>query len=138
MTNQLENAKLPRSITVNASDGLDVDGVVTDSLSKDVRSPKHASTSAALEITASGVYTITGSHTITFGTAAGELVAGDIVVLYNQHTAPVSVEDGDFTTFYIEGETTDRAAVNLDAAGIATVVVLSASKAIIAGSVSAP
>jgi len=139
MTNQLENAKLPRSISVNTSDGLDVDGTIADSLNKNVRSPKHASTSGSLEITESGVYTITGAHTITFGTLSTELVAGDIVVLYNQHTAPVSIEDGDFTDFYIEGETTDRASVNLAAASMATVTVLSSTKAIIAGAgVSAP
>ena len=51
MTNQLENAKLPRSISVNTSDGLDVDGTIADSLNKNVRSPKHASTSGNLEIT---------------------------------------------------------------------------------------
>ena len=139
MTNQLENAKLPRSISVNTDDGLDVDGAITDSLNKNVRSPKHASTSGDLEITEAGVYTITGAHTITFGTLSTELVAGDIVVLYNQHTVPVSIQDGDFTDFYIDGETTDRESVNLASASMATVTVLSSTKAIIAGAgVSAP
>ena len=139
MTNQLENAKLPRSISVNTDDGLDVDGAITDSLNTNVRSPKHASTSGDLEITEAGVYTITGVHTITFGTLSTALVAGDIVVLYNQHTLPVSIQDGDFTDFYIDGETTDRESVNLASASMATVTVLSSTKAIIAGAgVSAP
>ena len=139
MTNQLESAKLSRSMSVNANDGLDVDGTITDSLGKDVRSPKHASSTGNLDITQAGVYTITGAHVITFGTAAGELVAGDVVVLYNQHTAAISIQDGDFTTFYIDGETTDRTSVDLGAASTATVTVLSSTKAIVAGAgVSAP
>lgn len=139
MANSIDIATFPKSLTVDASNNLDVDGTITDSLNKNVRSPKHASTSGNLEITEAGVYTITGAHTITFGTLSTELVAGDIVVLYNQHTAPVSIQDGDFTDFYIDGETTDRASVNLAAASMATVIVLSSTKAIIAGAgVSAP
>ena len=139
MANSIDIATFPKSLTVDASNNLAVDGTITDSLNKNVRSPKHASTSGNLEITEAGVYTITGAHTITFGTLSTELVAGDIVVLYNQHTAPVSIEDGDFTDFYIDGETTDRASVNLAAASMATVIVLSSTKAIIAGAgVSAP
>lgn len=119
--------------------GLVVGETITDSLNKNVRSPKHASTSGNLEITEAGVYTITGAHTITFGTLSTELVAGDIVVLYNQHNASVSIEDGDFTDFYIDGETTDRESVNLADGSMATVIVLSSTKAIIAGAgVSAP
>ena len=139
MANSIDIATFPKSLTVDASNNLAVDGTITDSLNKNVRSPKHASTSGNLEITEAGVYTITGAHTITFGTLSTELVAGDIVVLYNQHTAPVSIEDGDFTDFYIDGETTDRVSVNLAAASMATVIVLSSTKAIIAGAgVSAP
>ena len=130
---------VPTTTTEDVSGNLDVSGTITDSLNKNVRSPKHTSTSASLEITEAGVYTITGAHTITFGTASSELVAGDIVVLYNQHTATVSIQDGDFTTFYIDEETTHRASVNLAAASMATVIVLSSTKAIIAGAgVSAP
>lgn len=139
MANSIDIATFPKSLTVDASNNLDVDGTITDSLNKNVRSPKHASTSGNLEITEAGVYTITGAHTITFGTLSNELVAGDIVVLYNQHTTTVSIQDGDFTDFYIDGETTDRESVNLAAASMATVIVLSSTKAIIAGAgVSAP
>ena len=130
---------VPTTTTEDGSGNLDVSGTITDSLNKNVRSPKHTSTSASLEITEAGVYTITGAHTITFGTASSQLVAGDIVVLYNQHTATVSIQDGDFTAFYIDEETTHRASVNLAAASMATVIVLSSTKAIIAGAgVSAP
>ena len=82
-----------------ASSG-DVDDTVGN-----VRTPKFTTVSSSTEITASGVYHVTASATITFGTAAGELEAGDIVVIYNDHSAGITIEDGDFTTFVKDGET---------------------------------
>lgn len=96
-----------------------------------VRTPKFTTVSSSTEITASGVYHVTASATITFGTAAGELEAGDIVVIYNDHSAGITIEDGDFTTFVKDGESTDNTSVTLAADSLATITVLSTTKAVI-------
>ena len=108
-----------------ASSG-DVDDTVGN-----VRTPKFTTVSSSTEITASGVYHVTASATITFGTAAGELEAGDIVVIYNDHSAGITIEDGDFTTFVKDGESTDNTSVTLAADSLATITVLSTTKAVI-------
>lgn len=120
-------------LSYNASTGTLTAQSVSDSTG-DLRTPKFTSTSGTTEITASGVYNFSAASTITFGTASGELEAGDIVVIYNAHTAAITIEDGDLTTFYLEGETTDKTSVTLDAASLATVTILSSTKGIISGS----
>ena len=130
------DANTASAIVARDSSGDFSAGVVTGTQIKDsdgdVRVPNHSSLSASTEITASGVYTVTAAATITFGTASGELVAGDIVVIYNEHSAGITIEDGDFTTFVKDGESTDNTSVTLAANSLATITVLSSTKAVIA------
>lgn len=119
---------------------LDVTGAIKSSTTVsdtlgDLRVPNFTTFSdATKKLTASGVYQATASTTITFGTATGELQAGDIVVIYNAHSGTIAIQDGDFTDFFQEGESTDNVSYDLATASMATITVLSTTKAIIAGS----
>jgi len=131
-TNNIEletNGNVTATGTVSAAT-VTSSGDVNDSIG-DVRSPKFTTLSTSTEITASGVYRVTAAATITFGTAAGELEAGDIVVIYNDHSAGITIEDGDFTTFVKDGEASDNTSLTLAADSLATITVLSATKAVI-------
>ena len=90
--------------------------------------------SSTYEITKSGVYHVTVDTTITFGTGASELQPGDIVVIYNDHSSTIVIQDGDFTLLAKDGETTNNETSNLAADSLATVTVLTTTKAIISSS----
>ena len=87
--------------------------------------------SSTYDITKSGVYHATVDTTITFGTGASELQPGDIVVIYNDHSATITIQPGDFTAFQLDGETTHKTSLELAVDSLATITVLTTTKAVI-------
>ena len=103
---------------------------MTNQLRNATFSPKTIAVGAATTANSSGVYVVNGAYTLTLGSG---LVVGDIVVVYNNHSADITIEDGPFTDFHADNDTAPNTDYQLATHAMATITIISSTTAVIAG-----
>lgn len=103
---------------------------MTNQLRNATFSPKTIAVGAATTANSSGVYIVSGAYDVTLGS---DLVVGDIIVVYNAHSADITIQDGTFSDFHADNDTAHNDDYQLATHAMATITIISSTTAVIAG-----